>query len=249
MSTTAADTLTALKQPLESKELVLTIPGLAWQVPRIEQAVNSIEAAISESPTNVDAAVERHRVEALGHDRAFDFGQRYVVRAFELALVVVEGDERRAVTDAQARLIPLGLQATQLPFLQESSYVETQALQATRDDVQAGLAIVAQHAPRTISQLEGAINAGRALGKSLDSAAKLLAGSTAGNALFEARRDALAVMAHFRDTVSQLFPAGTPENNSLREQLIGRYERLLAALLETAKSNKSETPVTPAPTP
>ena len=51
MSTTAADTLTALKQPLESKELVLTIPGLAWQVPRIELAVGRIEAAISESPT------------------------------------------------------------------------------------------------------------------------------------------------------------------------------------------------------
>lgn len=248
MSTTAADTLTALKQPLESKELVLTIPGLAWQVPRIEQAVGRIEAAISESPTNVEAAVERHRVEALGHDRVFDICQRYIVRAFELTLVDVDGAERRAVTDAQARLIPLGLQATQLPFLQESSYVETQALQAKRDDVQAGLAIVAQHAPRVVSQLEKAIDAGRALGNSLDTAAKLLAGSTTGNALFEARRDGLTVMAHFRETVSQLYPAGTPENDTLREQMVGRYERLLAALVEAAKA-KSETPVTPTPTP
>jgi len=246
MSTTAADTLTALKQPLESKELVLSIPGLAWQLPRIEEAVANIELAIRESPTNIEAVVEQHRVEALGHDRAFDIGQRYVVRAFELALVEVEGSERKTVIDAQARLLPLGLQATQLSFLQEASYVETQALQSKRDDVLAGLTIVAAHAPRVVSQLEKAVDAGRALGKSLDAAAKVLAGNTAGNALFEARRSALAVLAHFRDTVTQLYPAGTPTNDTTREQLIGRYERLLAALLDAAKNAKPQTPAPPA---
>lgn len=247
MSTTAADTLTALKQPLESKDLLLSIPGLAWQVPRLEEAVTSIEGAISASPTNIEAAVEAHRVEGLGHDRTFDLCQRYVFRAFELTLVEVTGPERKTVLEAQSRLIPMGLQATQLSFLQEASYVETQALQAQREDVKAGLALVQAHAPKVGDYLVRGIDAGRALGKSLDAAAKLLAGSTAGNQLFEARRSALAVLAHFRDTVSQLFPAGTPDNDKTREQLIGRYERLLAALLEASKNAKPQPPDAPAP--
>lgn len=246
MSTTAADTLTALKQPLESRDLVLSIPGLAWQLPRIEEAVATIEAAIKESPTHIEAAVEAHRVEGLGHDRAFDLAQRYLFRAFELALVEPSGPERKTVLEAQGRLIPLGLQATQLSFLQEASYVETQALQAQRDDVKAGLTLVSAHAPKVDAYLEKAIVSGRALGQSLDAAAKLLAGNTAGNALFEARRSALAVLAHFRDTVTQLYPAGTADNDTTREQLIGRYERLLAALLEAAKNAKPDAPDAPA---
>ena len=246
MSTTAADTLTALKQPLESRDLVLSIPGLAWQLPRIEEAVATIEAAIKESPTHIEAAVEAHRVEGLGHDRAFDLAQRYLFRAFELALVEPSGPERKTVLEAQGRLIPLGLQATQLSFLQEASYVETQALQAQRDDVKAGLTLVSAHAPKVDAYLEQAIASGRSLGQSLDAAAKLLAGNTASNALFEARRAALGVLSHFRDTVTQLFPAGTADNDTTREQLVGRYERLLGALLEASKNAKPDAPDAPA---
>ena len=246
MSTNAADTLNALKQPLEHKDVLISIPGLAWQVPRLEDAVTAIERAIAESPTSGGPVVEALRKEALGYDRVHDVGQRYVVRSFELALVELEGADRRTVVDAQARLCPLGLGVTQLPFAQQASQVEVQALQASRDDVRAGLEIVAGHAPKARQYLEAAISAGRSLGKTLDAVEKALAGSTAGSVLFEARRAGHAVLAYFRDTVEQLYPAGTPDNDKVRSDLIGRYERLLAALLEEARSAKMPEPE-PAP--
>ena len=235
MSTNAADTLLAIKQPLDHRAVVETVPGLAWQLPRLDASVAKMEHAIAATPGSNDPIVEQYRKQALGLDRVFDRAERYAVRGFDLTLSFVEGAERESVLVALGRVCPHGAGVTQLSFRQQASHVEVQTLQLTRDDVKAGMAIVTQHAPQVLTKLDEAITAGRSLGKMLDAIDRVEATGAPGTPLFEARREALSVLSYFRESVYQIYPPGTEANDKVRSDPVGRYEAVLSALFEESK--------------
>lgn len=239
----ASDVVAALAEPLAEKATLLETPALAWQVPRLEAAHARVLDAVTNAPVTTNPVLEALRSDAVLAERDFDFAHRYAHRAFTLARYGAPGDAGRVIDRAMGRLWPRGLEVTQLSFQQEANATHTFAAALEHAEVREALAVVTPHAPKVGEHLGLAVAAGRKLGEALRQIDVLLAGGQEGSALFEARKAGLAVLAYFRETVDQLWPAGAPEHAPLRARLVGTYERVLAALAaERAEAAKAELP-------
>lgn len=216
-------------------------PRLAPFVADFESVVAQLRQVLS-IPEGQDTLLDELRAQARGWDTEHDDGHRSFVRLLEACALRGTSTQRAAVAGALAALYPNGLGVVNLSFAEEVGATQVLAERSKAPDVQAGLAVVQTDVPGAATWIDRIVTAGQELGKSLDAIDErlaLIAGTPKGGganyirALNASRR----AWSYFLTTVNYELKAGVPEDDELRELLVGPYLRELDRL-----KAKKETP-------
>lgn len=204
-------------------------PRLAAFASDFEKVVGLIEAALA-VPEGQDALLDSLRAAARGWDKEHDDGHRSLVKLLEAFALRGAAEARAVVAAALAALYPDGLQVVTLTFAEEVGATQVLAQRAKSPVVQGGLAVVAAEVPGAAAWVERIVAAGGELGKALDAIDVRLSELAAapkgsGIAYLQALNAARRTWGLFLATVSYELVPGVPEDDALRELLVGPYER------------------------
>lgn len=222
-------------------------PRLAPFVMDFNQIVTLLRVVLS-VPEGQDPELDALRLTARTWDTEHDEGHRSFVRLIEAFLGRGTPEHQAAVEGALALLYPAGLSVVNLSYAEEVGAAQVLSDRRKAPEIEAGLAVLRAEVPGVDTWIDRIVNAGASLGEALDAIDErlsTLAGkdTTSGKSYIQALNACRQTWNFFLTTVAYELRGGTPEDESLRELLVGPYLREL----ERQRKPKPQPPTEPSP--